>query len=146
MPKFEKGQSGNPKGRPKGATGVKTDLTLVYKKLFSEPIIKKDKDGNVVKKIKLTPEQQILASLISMYRDPKTPIQIRAKVAGDLLGYLYTKPTQSIELSGDIEQTVTDNSVKNKLDKLTPEQREAYLELCESVNNTKEEGDASDSE
>ena len=59
MPKFEKGQSGNPKGRPKGATGVKTDLTLVYKKLFSEPIIQRDKDGNIIKKIKLTPEQQI---------------------------------------------------------------------------------------
>lgn len=134
---FVKGQSGNPKGRPKGATGVKTDLTLVYKKLFSEPIVKKDKDGNVIKKIKLTPEQQILASLISMYRDPKTPIQIRAKVAGDLLGYLYTKPTQSVEFTGDIEQTIKENpnNLKECLDKLSPEEREQYLELCDKVNN-----------
>lgn len=139
---FKPGQSGNPKGKPKGATSMKTDLILVYKKLFSEPIVKKDKNGRVVKKIKLTPEQQILAAMVQISRDPNAPIQVRAKVMGDLMGYLYTKPTQQIEMIADVEQTIKDNTaeIKGNLDKLTPEQREMYLSLCEKVNE-----DAADS-
>lgn len=97
---FTKGQSGNPKGRPKGATGIKTDLLEVHKKLFSEPILKRDEKGNVIKKIKLTPEQEILAGMISMFRDKKTPVQVRAKVASELMKYLYPKPVTQIELTG----------------------------------------------
>lgn len=97
---FTKGQSGNPDGRPKGATGIKTDLLEVHKKLFSEPILKRDEKGNVIKKIKLTPEQEILAGMISMFRDKKTPVQVRAKVASELMKYLYPKPVTQIELTG----------------------------------------------
>lgn len=99
MGRFVKGQSGNPKGRPKGATGIKTDLLEVHKKLFSEPIIKRDEKGNIIKKIKLTPEQEILAGMISMFRDKKTPVQVRVKVASELMTYLYTKPVTQIELT-----------------------------------------------
>ena len=121
---------------------MKTDLILVYKKLFSEPIVKKDKSGRVVKKIKLTPEQQILAAMVQISRDPNAPIQVRAKVMGDLMGYLYTKPTQQIEMIADVEQTIKDHTaeIRGNLDKLTPDQREMYLSLCEEVNE-----DAADS-
>lgn len=134
--RIKKGYSLNKGGRPKGATGVKTDLLFVYKKLFSEPIIKKDKDGNIIKKIKLTPEQQILAGMVSMMRDPKTPVQVRAKIAGDLMGYLYKKPSQEVEMIADVSQTINDRSkeIKSALDKLTPEERDMYIELCEKVN------------
>lgn len=109
MGKFVKGQSGNPKGRPKGATGIKTDLLEVHKKLFSEPIIKRDEKGNIIKKIKLTPEQEILAGMISMFRDKKTPVQVRAKVASDLMTYLYTKPVTQIELT-DTKSDIPDDA------------------------------------
>ena len=134
---YKKGQSGNPAGKPKGTTNIKTDLLVVYKKLFAEPIVKKDANGNIIKKIKLTAEQEIVAAMIKIYRDPKTPVQVRAKILGDLLGYLYTKPTQQIEMIADVEQTIRDNTadIKDNLDKLTPEQREAYMELCEKVND-----------
>ena len=133
---YKKGQSGNPAGKPKGTTNLKTDLLTVHKKLFSEPIIKRDKDGNIIKKIKLTPEQEIIAGMFSIYRDPKTPVQVKAKILGDLMGYLYTKPTQQIEMIADVAQTIKDNSkeIKDNLDKLTPEQREMYMELCDKVN------------
>ena len=129
-------------GRPKGSTNLKTDLLIVHKKLFSETIVKKDKNGKVIKKIKLTPEQEIIAGLFSMYRDSKTPVQLKVKILGDLMGYLYTKPTQQIEMIADVEQTIKDHTaeIKGNLDKLTPEQREMYLSLCEKVNE-----DAADS-
>ena len=99
MGRFVKGQSGNPDGRPKGATGIKTDLLEVHKKLFSEPILKRDEKGNVIKKIKLTPQQEILAGMISMFRDKRTPVQVRPKVASELMKYLYPKPVTQIELT-----------------------------------------------
>ena len=112
---FVKGQSGNPKGRPKGATGIKTDLLEVHKKLFSEPIIKRDEKGNIIKKIKLTPEQEILAGMISMFRDPKTPVQVRAKVASELMTYLYTKPVTQIELTETKSDIPDDPEERRKL-------------------------------
>ena len=115
MGRFVKGQSGNPKGRPKGATGIKTDLLEVHKKLFSEPILKRDEKGNVIKKIKLTPEQEILAGMISMFRDKKTPIQVRAKVASELMTYLYTKPVTQIELTEAKSEIPEDPEERRKL-------------------------------
>ena len=115
MGKFVKGQSGNPKGRPKGATGIKTDLLEVHKKLFSEPILKRDEKGNVIKKIKLTPEQEILAGMISMFRDKRTPVQVRAKVASELMTYLYTKPVTQIELTEAKSEIPEDPEERRKL-------------------------------
>lgn len=115
MGKFVKGQSGNPKGRPKGATGIKTDLLEVHKKLFSEPILKRDEKGNVIKKIKLTPEQEILAGMLSMFRDKKTPVQVRAKVASELMTYLYTKPVTQIELTEAKSDIPEDPEERRKL-------------------------------
>ena len=114
MGKFVKGQSGNPKGRPKGATGIKTDLLEVHRKLFSEPIIKRDEKGNI-KKIKLTPEQEILAGMLSMFRDKKTPVQVRAKVASELMTYLYTKPVTQIELTETKSDIPDDPEERRKL-------------------------------
>ena len=112
---FVKGQSGNPKGRPKGATGIKTDLLEVHRKLFSEPIIKRDEKGNIIKKIKLTPEQEILAGMLSMFRDKKTPVQVRAKVASELMTYLYTKPVTQIELTDTKSEIPDDPEERRKL-------------------------------
>ena len=114
MGRYVKGQSGNPKGRPKGATGIKTDLLEVHKKLFSEPILKRDEKGNI-KKIKLTPEQEILAGMISMFRDKKTPVQVRAKVASELMTYLYTKPVTQIELTEAKSDIPEDPEERRKL-------------------------------
>ena len=80
---FVKGISGNPDGRPKGATGIKTDLLEVHKKLFSEPIIKRDEKGNIIKKIKLTPQQEILAGMISIFRDKRTQAMTEDKASAD---------------------------------------------------------------
>ena len=115
MGRYVKGQSGNPKGRPKGATGIKTDLLEVHKKLFSEPILKRDEKGNVIKKIKLTPEQEILAGMISMFRDKRTPVQVRAKVASELMTYLYTKPVTQIELTEAKSEIPEDPEERRKL-------------------------------
>ena len=129
---FVKGKSGNPKGRPKGATGIKTDLLEVHKKLFSEPIIKRDEKGNIIKKIKLTPEQEILAGMISMFRDKKTPVQVRAKVASELMTYLYTKPVTQIELT-DTKSEIPDDPEERR--KLAEEIRQEIEVLDDAESN-----------
>jgi len=124
-------------GRKKGATGVKTDLLFIFKKFYSEPVIQKDKNGNVIRKVKLSPEQQILASLVAMMKDPKTPVQVRARIAEDLMQYIYKKPAQDLEMIADVSSTINDRTrdIKKELDKLTPEERETYMELCGKVND-----------
>lgn len=124
-------------GRKKGATGVKTDLLFIFKKFYSEPVVQKDEDGNVIRKVKLTPEQQILASLVAMMKDKKTPVQVRARIAEDLMGYIYKKPAQDLEMIADVSSTISERThdIKKALDKLTPEEREAYMELCDKVND-----------
>ena len=129
---FVKGQSGNPKGRPKGATGIKTDLLEVHKKLFSEPIIKRDEKGNIIKKIKLTPEQEILAGMLSMFRDKKTPVQVRAKVASELMTYLYTKPVTQIELT-ETKSDIPDDPEERR--KLTEDLQKELGVFREDVSN-----------
>ena len=45
MPQWQKGQSGNPNGRPAGTKNVDVKIRELYAQLFDEPIIKTDKNG-----------------------------------------------------------------------------------------------------
>ena len=43
---------------------------------------------------------------------------------------------QEVSMSGNVATTIKeDNDLKNKLDKLSPEEREMYLELCEKAED-----------
>ena len=42
---------------------------------------------------------------------------------------------QEVAMTGSVATTIREEDLKGKLDKLTPEEREMYLELCEKVNN-----------
>ena len=40
---------------------------------------------------------------------------------------------QEVSMSGNVATTIKENDIKMKLDKLSPEEREVYLELCEKA-------------
>ena len=88
----------------KGIIGKKLGMTQIF-----------DEKGNVIKKIKLTPEQEILAGMLSMFRDKKTPVQVRAKVASELMTYLYTKPVTQLELTETKSDIPDDPEERRKL-------------------------------
>lgn len=95
-------QPKNRKSR-KGINNYKTDLEYVYKKLFQQKIEKKDKDGNVIKSITLTPQQELIATQFTMLRAKDVPAQVKAKIISDMQPYLFKKEAEQIDLNANVQ-------------------------------------------
>lgn len=95
-------QPKNRKSR-KGINNYKTDLEYVYKKLFQQKIEKKDKDGNVIKTVTLTPQQELIAAQFSMLRAKDVPAQVKAKIISDMQPYLFKKEAEQIDLNANVQ-------------------------------------------
>ena len=70
--------------------------------------------------------------MISMFRDKKTPVRVRAKVASDLMTYLYTKPVTQIELT-DTKSEIPDDPEERR--KLAEEIRQEIEVLDDAESN-----------
>lgn len=95
-------QPKNRKSR-KGINNYKTDLEYVYKKLFQQKIEKKDKNGNVIKTVTLTPQQELIAVQFSMLREKNVPAQVKAKIISDMQPYLFKKEAEQIDLNANVQ-------------------------------------------
>ena len=123
-------QPKNRKSR-KGINNYKTDLEYVYKKLFQQKIEKKDKNGNVVKTITLTPQQELIAAQFSMLRAKDVPAQVKAKIISDMQPYLFKKEAEQIDLNANVQGADISN--------LTTEERlSAFRELM-GINEKNED-------
>lgn len=123
-------QPKNRKSR-KGINNYKTDLEYVYKKLFQQKIEKKDKDGNVIKTITLTPQQELIAAQFSMLRAKDVPAQVKAKIISDMQPYLFKKEAEQIDLNANVQGADISN--------LTTEERlSAFRELM-GINEKNED-------
>lgn len=123
-------QPKNRKSR-KGINNYKTDLEYVYKKLFQQKIEKKDKNGNVIKTITLTPQQELIAAQFSMLRAKDVPAQVKAKIISDMQPYLFKKEAEQIDLNANVQGADISN--------LTTEERlSAFRELM-GINEKNED-------
>ena len=126
-----KGQSGNPNGCPK-----KTD-TFSY--IFEQRLAKKK--GTIPKpngkKEKVSGKVLIFEIVYSIATDKAMPAQVRLKAIEMMMERIGGKPLQEIEMSADISSTINDRTkdIKKELDKLSKEEREMYMELCDKVND-----------
>ena len=77
-------QPKNRKSR-KGCRNYATELEYVYRKLFQKPVEVKDSKGNVIKTVKLTPQQEIIAAQFQMLRAKDVPANVKAKILSDIL-------------------------------------------------------------
>lgn len=104
------------RGRRKGSKDYATELTYVYKKLFEQKIEKKDKNGNVIKTITLTPQQELIAAQFSMLRAKDVPAQVKAKIIADMQPYLFKKEAEQIDLNANVlGADVTNLSTEERL-------------------------------
>ena len=95
-------QPKNRKSR-KGCRNYSTELEYVYRKLFQKPVEVKDKDGKVIKTVKLTPQQEIIAAQFQMLRAKDVPANVKAKILSDMAPYLFKKEAEQIELNANLQ-------------------------------------------
>lgn len=95
-------QPKNRKSR-KGVRNYATELEYVYRKLFQKPVEVKDKDGHVIKTVKLTPQQEIIAAQFTMLRSKDVPANVKAKLLSDMAPYLFKKEAEQIELNANLQ-------------------------------------------
>lgn len=95
-------QPKNRKSR-KGCRNYSTELEYVYRKLFQKPVEVKDKDGRVIKTVKLTPQQEVIAAQFAMIRDKSVPANVKAKILSDMAPYLFKKEAEQIDLNANVQ-------------------------------------------
>ncbi len=95
-------QPKNRKSR-KGCRNYATELEYVYRKLFQKPVEVKDSKGNVIKTVKLTPQQEIIAAQFQMLRAKNVPANVKAKILSDMAPYLFKKEAEQIELNANLQ-------------------------------------------
>ena len=91
---FQPGESGNPKGRPKGSGGLVQARTIIQRYLDSGK--------------RLHPIQ----FLINVYNNPKSALKQRLDAAEVIASYLYGKPQQAIDL--DVDSNTLDITIKRR--------------------------------
>lgn len=94
-----------PKNRKtrKGCRNYSTELEWVYRKLFQKPVEVKDSKGNVIKTVKLTPQQEIIAAQFTMLRSKDVPPQVKAKIVADMTPYLFKKEAEQIDINANVQ-------------------------------------------
>ena len=91
---FQPGESGNPKGRPKGSGGLEQARTIIQRYVATGK--------------RLHPIQ----FLINVYNNPKSALKQRVDAAKVIASYLYGKPQQAIDL--DVDSNTLDITIKRR--------------------------------
>lgn len=128
---FVKGQSGNPKGAPKKEQTLSKILEKEVNSLVSEI---KDKDGNVIEKVK--GKKCIAKAYCDIAFNKKYPVQIRLKALELITERIDGKARQNVSVDADVKTTKTPfDVISENLDKLSEESRLAYFNICEELNS-----------
>lgn len=72
--------------------------------------------------------------------DKNTPLAVKVKVIDMIMDRTDGKATQQIDMVADVSDRNRVDEIKGKLDNLTLEEREQYLELCEKMTEGVENG------
>lgn len=127
---FKKGEVHNPHGRPK--TG-KSFADIMRKVIDRQTAVKRDKEGNILKTIK--GKEVVAEAILSIAMDVKNNASVRLTAFNTALDRAYGKPLQTVDMSANVSGSSIIQNVKDSLDKLSPEEREEFLDLSEKLTD-----------
>ena len=130
---WQEGKSGNPSGRPKKEDTFKAYCDKWSKR--SKKVVKVDD-----KQYKINSKEYSVIAIFKMIQDDNTPPQVKLQAIKLMLEYTEGKPTPEFVNNVTVQnmQEVSKNyldDIKTSLDKLTPQERDTYFELCDKLNN-----------
>jgi hypothetical protein len=117
---FEKGKSGNPKGRPKGSQSIST----ILKKMLELDVDYIDLEGN---RQTITAKEAIATNMI-LTATRASKLENRLKATDMIIDRIEGKPKQYIE-QRDIAQT--NEEAINQLKEIAKQEGISFEELCE---------------
>lgn len=110
--KFQKGQSGNPKGRPKKGLAYADFLEKAVKELKS---VKRDEDGNVSAKYK---GKMVLAmAVVELATNKNYPPQVRLAAIKEIFERTDGKAPQYLDMMARVDGVKDTSIVMNFIDK-----------------------------
>lgn len=128
MAKFEKGKSGNPNGRPR--TG-KSFAEIMRKVIDAQKSVVNIKDaaGNVIDTKTIKGKEVVATAIMQIALDRKNNPAVRLTAFNTALDRAYGRPLQEIDMAATVSNDRT-GQIKASLDRLSPERRQEYMDLC----------------
>lgn len=93
---------------------------------------KKGADGSVLKTVK--GKEALAEAILAIALDRGTNPAARLRAFDMLLDRAYGQPVQTVDLDASVSGQAVLESVKDGLDRLSPEERDRYLELCGKIS------------
>lgn len=132
--RFKKGQSGNPKGRPKKGQTFPDILARVMeeqKKTLNINGEERDVDA----------KELMCMAMVSLALDKKSPPNIRFNAIRECKEWIDGKSVQQVEMGGSIEHKNTRLADMVDLNKLSPEEADVLEKVLEKQENETESAD-----
>lgn len=125
---FQKGQSGNPKGRPRKGKSFCDILNAELKRQKKELT---DRTTGEVRHI--DGKTALCLAYISLAFNAEQE-NVRANCMEKIMKFIDGDFIQHVDMDANVKGVNVIQDVKNALDKLTPDERESYLDMCDKIN------------
>lgn len=129
---FKKGQSGNPHGRPKKG---KSFADILEKELKAQKQILKNSEGE--ERVIDGKTALCLAYIKLAFKGENE--NVRASCMEKIMKFIDGEFVQRVAMDANLTGGTVIQDVKDGLDKLTPEERENYFEMCDKISQGSEE-------
>ncbi len=129
---FKKGQSGNPHGRPKKGKSL---ADILEKELKAQKQLRKNRNGE---EREVDGKTALCLAYIKLAFSSEND-NVKASCMEKIMKFIDGDFVQRVAMDAVVANKPVIEDVKDGLDKLTPEERENYFDMCDKINEGSEE-------